>query len=219
MTKTAPTKAAPLKRGYRHLTTSEKAEMVKLWTMGEATLEDLAKKFKKDTSSIARVLKEEGAEKGSGKEALAKRVSEAVEASIVSDATVYAERIKETKEEHYKMASGVAKLAWSIAVKAQRENRAQSTTSGDQKALSLLAHTLKITREERYAVLGLKADDAGEDRPLPDLVVQELSAEDIKEMHRASMVQAEEGDDGLFDMELGDESLIDEDDERVEIDE
>ncbi len=219
MSETSP-KTSPkssVKKGIRRLTVSERAQISALWKSGEMTYDQLAKKFKKSVSTIKNVLRESGAVKSELKHEVEKKVAAAVEQTILSEATIYANRIKETKEEHYKMATNIAKLIYAGVVKAKQEGRPLATIAGDMKALTLAAQGLKISREERYAVLGIDAKDAGDDRPLPDLVVQELSADDIKEMHKHNMVQADEyGDE---DLSLGDEALVNEENDRVETDE
>lgn len=204
----------------RHLTASQKAEAIALWRAGEVTLDDLAKKFKKDRTTFVRLFDAAGVKKGEAKEETEKRVQEAVERAIVDDATVLANRVKETREDHYKYATGLAKLTWSIVVKTTQEGRAIGTAAADMKALQLASQVMKTVREERYAILNINNDADDEDRPLPDLVVQELTAEDIREMHRQQIMTVDEL--GIEDKELGDESLIDDvveddgDDEVVE---
>ena len=127
-----------------------------------------------------------------------------------------ANRIRETKEDHYKIAATISRLSYSLLAKAKQENRPLASIQNDMKTLKLAAEVQKMTLEQRYMVLGISADDEADDRPMPDLVIQELTAEDIRAMHAKSMVS---DDDGI-DMDLGDEEIVDEgeDDDRVEVD-
>lgn len=205
------------RRVARPLNAAQKAEAIALWKSGTVTLDDLAERFKKDRTTFLRLFKEEGVQKGETEAETKKKVEEAVEHAIVDDATVLATRIKDTKDEHYKMSAGLAKLTWNVIRQAAQEKRSPATYAGDMKALKDAAMTLKLVREERYAVLGINADDDNDDKPLPDLMIQELTAEDIKEMHRKS---AQESDDDLGINEIGDATLGDEEalDDRVETD-
>lgn len=216
-TKTTP---APVrkKRPSRFLTPAQKAEAIALWRAGSTTLEELSKKFKKDQSTLVRLFKTEGVKKGEASAEAAAKVTAAVEAAIVDDATVLANRIRETKEDHYKIAAAISRLSYTLLAKAKQENRPIASLQNDMKTLKLAAEVQKLTLEQRYTVLGISADDEADDRPMPDLVIQELTAEDIKAMHAQNLV----ADDDGIDMELGDEALIDTDeedeDERVEVD-
>lgn len=214
-TKTPPIKATPKRIS---LNTAKKAEAIALWKAGTATLDELATKFKVHPRTLTRLFEREGVKRGENSEATKKLVEDAVEDSIKKDAVIYAERVRDTKEEHYKMAASLSKLIFSKVIKVEKEGKAASTIAGDVKAYKLAAETLKILREERYATLGIRADDVSEDKPLPDLIVQELTVEDIKEMSKGNMVQ---DDDLDFDDDLGDGDLIDhvEADERVMTDE
>lgn len=199
----------------RHLTPAQKAEIVTLWRTGELTLEELATRFEKDVSTIKVVVK--GHKKGELGEEVKKKVTEEIEKGILDDSTVYAQRVRDTKEEHYKMASAIAKLTYATIATAKKESKPLASVAGDVKTLQLAAQTLKITREERYAVLGISITDDNEDKPLPDLIVQELTADDIDELQKNQLVQDEWGDeDMLEEMESDGEEDSDEHDEEDE---
>lgn len=217
---TEMTTAAPKKKTrVRYLTASEKAEAIALWKSGTVTLDDLAKRFKKDRGTFVRLFKSSGVEKGETEVETRKKVAEAVTDVIINDATILAKRIKDTKEDHYRYVTGVSLLAWNVIVKAQRESRVPGTFAADMKALEMAMRVFKMSREEKYALLGINAEDDNDDKPLPDLVVQELSSDDIQRLHEQSLM----ADDELgLNEELGDEELIaevlDDEDERVEED-
>ena len=217
---TTEKKPAVQKKTFRRLTSAQKAEAIALWRAGTHTVDDLATKFKKDRTTLLALFKKEGAVKGEHQAETQKRVQEEVEKAIVDDAVVIAQRIRETKEEGYKLNAGIAKLTSHIIGECRRANKPIGTVMNDIKTLKMWAETVRITREERFVILGINDDDANEDRPLPDLVVQELTAEDIKKMHSQQVVEI----DGLEDIEmegLGDEELVaeleaDEQNERIE---
>lgn len=211
---------APVKKRTRikHLTEIEKAEAIALWKSGTVTIDDLCKRFKRERSTFLRLFKEAGAEKGETKAETERIVKEAVETVIVDEAMLNAKRVKDTREEHFRYISGIAKLTWNVIVKAQTETRVPATFVTDMKALELAARVFKVCREEKFVILGVRDDDDAEDKPMPDLVVQELSAQDIQRLHEQSLM----ADDELgLNETLGDEDLIggelpDDEDERVE---
>jgi hypothetical protein len=191
------------------MTASQKAEACALWAAGEMTLVDLSKKFKKNPSTLKNLFEREGITKGQNAKAIQEQVAKAVAENMVDDAAVIAQRARETKEQHYKMAAGLSNLTWMTIMKAREENRPMGSLTNDMKALKSAAEILRITREERYAVLGLNEKVTDDDSELPDLIVQELTAAEIKDMHAAQAAQIDP--DGAFDMEaepFGDEDLL-----------
>lgn len=216
----------PEKRTARvkRLTTADKAEAIALWKSGTVTLDDLAKKFKKDRGTFIRLFKEEGVTKGETAAETEKKVAEAVTSTLIDEATVLAQRIKQTKEDHLKYANAISKITYSLIARATQERTPYATLLQEMKSLELAARVFKLTRDEKYAVLNIREDDDNEDKPLPDLVVQELTAQDIKELHERSLMSDDEL--GLNEDDLGDGELMipdvvegeDDENERVEVD-
>ena len=209
-------RAPAKKRAIRHLTISEKAEAIALWKSGSVTLEELARRFKKDQTTFSRLFRLTETKKGETADEVTKKVTEAVTTAIVTDATTLATRIKDTKEDHYKMASGIAKLTWQLLLQARQANQPMGSLATDMKALQAAAQIFKTTREERYALLGISAEDENGDKPLPELIVQELTVEDIKKMHDQKM-QSDDELGGL--VRLGDEELASDEieNDRIEV--
>lgn len=150
-----------------------------LWESGEATLEELAEKFDRHPQSFSKYFKKHGIVKGSKAKELKEKVEKKVQEEVVNDAAIIAARIKETKEEHYKMASALAKLTWAEVLKAKQDGIPVGAKLNDLKALDTAMAVLKKAREERYAVLGLDRPDAIDENDVPELVIQELTAEQI----------------------------------------
>lgn len=175
-------RASSSRRG-KTLTSTEKAEAIALWRAGSVTLDQLAEKFHRDRVTFLRLFNKEGVTKGEARDEHERKVAEAVETAAITDAATLATRIRETKEEHYKMAKAIAHATYKILAKAAQENRAVGTSLPDLKALQIASQTLKVAREERYAVLGMNEERRNEDTPMPDLVVQELTSDEIKQMH------------------------------------
>ena len=206
MTRRTPSehaKVAKPRRG-KHLTETQKAELITLWKAGAVTLEDLAKRYKSSTATIKRTISLAGAKKGEDAADARKQVEEKIRAAIIDDASIVAQRIHDTKEEHYKMSTGLAKLTWNLIAEARQNKVPMGALKNDMQALKSAADVLKITREERYTTLGIRDEEDLEDKPMPELKICELTAEDIKEMHKTQVQE----DLGELDMELSDEAIV-----------
>ncbi len=189
----APKRRKGTRRG-KQLTPAEKAEAIALWRNGSTTLDELAARFDRDRTTFIRLFNAAGVTKGEASAELARKVTEAVDSSAVNDAGVLAERIRETKEDHYKMIRSMSKLTWSTLAAAKTEKRPLATTINDLKAIQTAAQIFKISREECFALLGLNDKDREDDTPMPDLVLRELTADQVKEMTNA---RVEEDDLGI----------------------
>lgn len=215
MTRRTPAEHAKVSKPRRgkHLTETQKTELLSLWKAGAVTLDDLAKRYKSSLATIKRVISMAGAKKGEDAEEVRKQVEEKVKAAVLDDASVLAQRIRDTKEEHYKMATGLAKLTWNLIATARQNNAPMGALKNDMQALKAAADILKVTREERYMTLGIREEEDPEDKPMPELVISELTAEDIKQMHKAQVQE----DLGELDMSLGDEEVAQIDDEDGDV--
>ena len=89
------------------------------------------------------------------------------------------------------MATAIGKLVFKEIVEAKNDGHAISTRVNNLKALDVAMTTLKKAREERYAVLGLDRDDFVASEDLPELVISELTAEQIEKM-RATDLDADD---------------------------
>lgn len=179
MTKSVkPTKTAS------RLTPKQWAEAEALWESGEVTLDDLASKFGKSRATMQRHFRQHGIHRGANAEANKAIIKKAVQDTAIDDATILANRIRETKEDHYKMATAIAKLTWSEIMTAKKEEKPLSQIKDNLKSLESAMKILAAARAERYALLGLNADIEDDDEGLPELVISELTAEQIEEMRK-----------------------------------
>ncbi|WP_186296784.1 hypothetical protein [Cupriavidus campinensis] len=215
MTKSDASAPAP-KKGTR-MTPKQWAEAEALWEAGDVTLDELARRFSKDKSILSRHFKNHGIVKGAAKEEHKRKVAEEVTRQAQEEAAVLAARIRMTKEEHYKMAEALAKLTWKEVLEVNKTGRPMSTALNNLKALDSAMTVLKKAREERYAVLGLDRTDFVDDSALPELVISELTNEQIEAMRD----RQEDDDTSLPELseegELPDEDdVVEEDDEVVE---
>lgn len=188
------------------------AEAEALWESGDATLGQLSEKYGLSRQAFQRHFKRHGIVFASKREMHKKAVTESVVKAVQEDATILAARIRETKEEHYKMASGLAKLTWAEILKAKQDGVPVGTAIMNLKALDTAASVLKKVREERYAVLGLDKDVVDETE-VPELVISELTAEQIESLRQRSFQEIEEIE---VEVDVSDESGTDDEDGVVE---
>lgn len=219
MTAKKPIIKAAAKPGAR-MTPKQWAEAEALWESGEVTLEDLAAKFGKHKSNFSRHFEKLSVKRGSKAAAHKRKVSEAVTAAAIDEVSVTAARIRETKEDHYKMAAGLGKLVWSEILTAKQGGNPVSVATANLKALDLAASALKKVREERWAILGLDKADFIDEDGLPELTIMELTAEQLEALRNR-----DEADLGLSvgaavqtpdELDREDDDEEDDDDEVVE---
>jgi hypothetical protein len=178
------------------LTPKQWAEAEALWESGEVTLSFLAKKFSVSDQNVHMHMKRKGVVRGAKAEIHKRRVAEEVTKAAVDDATIVAGRIRETKEEHYKMAAGLAKLAWSEILKAKQDNAPVSVAMNNLKALDAAMSVMTKARQERWAVLGLDRADHISDDGLPELLISELTAEQIQALRERDFAEFDDLPEG-----------------------
>ncbi|WP_251569601.1 hypothetical protein [Parasutterella muris] len=185
------------KSSSRSLNASQKRRLRALYDTGEFTAADIAKELGVDRSVVDSYIKNHGLIKGARADEVQKSAMNKAKTMAEQEATLVASRIRETKEEHYKMSMGLAKLTWSEVALCKQNGKPFSTIAANLKALELAAKTLAVTRAERWTVLGLDKDDKNTDA-LPELVLTELTADQIEQIRN---YQEEES------LELPDEEL------------
>lgn len=179
MTAKKPITKAAAKPGAR-MTPKQWAEAEALWESGEVTLEDLAAKFGKHKSNFSRHFDKLSIKRGSKAEAHKRKVADAVTAAAIDEVSVTAARIRETKEDHYKMSAGIGKLIWAEILTAKQGGHPLSVATANLKALDIASSALKKIREERWAILGLDKADFIDEDGLPELTIMELTAEQLE---------------------------------------
>lgn len=179
------------------------AEAEALWASGDVTLSDLAKKVGVSSTSVSLHMKKRKVTKGEKAKEHSERISKRVADDVLGDATIQSERIKETKEEHYKMSKGIARLVWNEVVQAQTKGGAYGAAQANLKALEIATNVLAKVRQERWAVLGLDKPDSVDVTQLPELVIEELTADQIQTLRDRDFNQ---GDYDLEDIELDEPS-------------
>ena len=198
------------------LTPRQWAEAEALWEAGEVTLDDLAAKFSRDRSAFVRYFKKHGITKGSKAAERKEEVKEAVAAAAIDEATVLANRIRETKEDHYKMSSARAKLVWGEVLTAKKDSRPFAAIKDNLKALDNAMNVLMKARQERFAILGLDKDDYVDEDGLPELVISELTAAQIEELRNRDEEELEASTTAVIPEDDHSEIELDDDEEIVE---
>lgn len=207
--KTSETLAKAKRKG--RLSEREWAEATALWTQGAVTYGQLAEKYDRHEQSFVQYFRRRGIKKGSARAKTMAKVESAVEKQLINDASIIAARIKETKEEHYKMASGLAKLTWAEVLKTKQDGVAVGTAINNLRALDSAMNVLKKAREERYAVLGLDRPDSIDENDVPELVISELTADQIEELRARNFRELNDlGDVPIEDIDESDGDVVEE---------
>jgi hypothetical protein len=165
---------------YGQISAGNWAKIEALWESGEATYADLVKTYGRSVSTFERHFRTKKIIKGSKKDEMKARVEQELEKTAVDEATVMAARIRETKEDHYKMASALARLTWNEVLQTKKDGKPMAAALNNLKALDSAMNVLKKAREERYSVLGLDRADSVDPDQVPELVISELTAEQVK---------------------------------------
>jgi DNA-binding Lrp family transcriptional regulator len=189
---TVETKEEGAKTSQRRLTRMQWMQAEALWAAGSATQSDLAAKYGVSEQAVYKHMKKASIEHGSKAPKAKVKVEDHLAKQAAEDAALLAARVKETKDEHYKMASGLAKLIWAEVLKAKQEGLPMSAIANNLKALDIALSGLSKARLERWVVLGLDRDDTLGDDGLPELLISELTAEQIAELRDRDFNEFEE---------------------------
>lgn len=185
------------KRGYTHmkLSPAQRAEAIALVEADAETTESIAKRFGCPADTLKKFLAKRGVKRGSkaiDAEGVAKA---AIEQALTIPADVIARRIYDTKNESYRLFEMIRKLVGREIIRTQQEGRPVGTAANDIKTLREAAQAVKVCREEAYALLGLDATKEPDD-DMPDLTIQDLTDEEIAQMHDAPLLE------GLDEVEI-----------------
>jgi hypothetical protein len=189
----------------RRLTPKQWAEAEVMWELGEATLSVLAEKYKISDQAVYQHMKRHGKVRASKAAAHKKKVEEEVSKAVLDDVSITAGRIRETKEDHYKMSAAIARMSFNEILLAKQNGVPVSTTMNNLKALETAMTVLLKARQERWAVLGLDKADYIDEEGLPELHISELTALEIEDLRNREFAEF-----GISDMpsddDEGDES-------------
>lgn len=178
--------------GSKSLLPKEKAEAVALWRSGKVTLEDLATKFKKRPETFSRLFKKMGVKKGEAIADAAREMEKAAVVAAISDTEETLRRIKLARDEHFKMSTGLAKMAWAQVVRAHQAEIPLAKIKDDLAALKIASDVIGNSRKELFEILNVeKHDKVVDEDDLPELTVRELTNDEIDQL------RATPEDDGL----------------------
>lgn len=192
-----PPVAPPPKLKKRNVTPAKWAQIEEAWIQGKfATLSDLSEHFKVPVNSLKIRFSDRKLRRGQAIEEYHKKIEEELAKKAAEQAKVLSARVEETREQHYQMATGITKLTYAEILKAKQDGLPLSAIKGNLSSLESAMKILKMAREERFAVLGLNEKETDDDdEGLPELVISELTPEDIETLRSRNVESEEEGDD------------------------
>ncbi|MDS1095754.1 winged helix-turn-helix domain-containing protein, partial [Acinetobacter baumannii] len=119
------------------------------------------------------------------------KIADAVQKAATEEASLHAQRIRETKNEHYAISQNIAKLVWQEVLTAKKNNQPLATAAPNLKALDIAITALAKARMERWSVLGLDRPDAVDTNELATLEITELTADEIEELRERNFNEFE----------------------------
>lgn len=176
-----------------------------MWRSGQYTLDEIAAKMDRSRVTLLRLYNAEGVTKGEHSEQHEKRITEAVEAAGAAEVAELAKRIQNTKEDHYKMSQALSKLVWQLIATCKKEGKSFQTISSDLKALRYASAILSDCRMERFALLGMNNKESEDDKDPEDLVIREITKEEIQENLKKQIVDDDFAVPDIEDMQVEDE--------------
>lgn len=156
------------------------------------SLPRLEEKFGISQAALSAGLKRRGVERGDAMKARAAAVKTAATSATVTAAVAAAksfadqrlERIEETKENHYKWADTLAKLAMKEIIDASTKKLPFSTVDANLRALRRAVAILNVARIERFEILdAMKHIDEDE---LPELHIENYTDDELKMISKRS---------------------------------
>lgn len=157
--------------------------------------EELCKHYGLEFKAFMRRMNQKGIENGQNIKDYNRKIQAELEEAAERKAKVIAERVEETREEHYRWASGIAKLTFAEVAQARQNQTPLGHIRPNLQSLETAMKVLKMAREERFAILGLNDQGEEEEDGLPELAIAELTPEEIEDLRsRGLPVEEEEGE-------------------------
>lgn len=168
-----------------NLKPSEIAEMEALWESGEVTLKELSVRFDRSQENISRHMTMNGVEKGAKAEEYSRLIKEKIALELTGDPGEQAKKIRQAKDYALGQIDLVKKLAANEIISAKKSNLNISTTLPALRALDQYLKVISGCRSEEYTLLGVKEfEERVEQEDIPELIVTELTGEEIESMRR-----------------------------------
>lgn len=163
----------------KRLTKAEWLMIESYWELGTHSLTQLSEEFGIRADTIQRTLKERGIVKGSRAHETAAKVSDEILDETAQRAAETVRRSLETKDVHYRYAEAIAKMVMQELIDAKQARQAVSMKDGNLAALNKAAKTLEVLRKERFSILGLDKDNDDDPDDLGELLVSEMTEDQI----------------------------------------
>ena len=202
--KKAIRKKKKVSKNGKRLTPTEWGQIEEMWASGDFTLVDLATTFGANASYLSQALAKRGIKKGSKSEIYAEAAKDETAKEMISDAAANIKRIKDSKDEHYKYATAIAKLIFARIAKAVNDEQPISDAKDDITTLKIAMAGIQLARADRWAITGLDREpDAGDE--IPVLPIEEFTNEELDEIARLGDPDLEIADSDKTIDQLADE--------------
>ena len=199
------------KRKYVRLTPAAWATIDGLWQAGETTLAELSERFGPSPRALQSHFAKANIVKGERAAAMAASVREEVLKEELGDPDLKVARAREIRERTFERANIVEDLIMQQLQLAQRDPTQVLRAGAALKMLSLAAGSLERLHEVKKRALGLDRDSPLKDE-LTELVIRDLTQEDVDEMrrqqeeddHSGGLIVDDEDDGGLPERDAND---------------
>lgn len=193
----------------KQLTARQRAEAAALFSAGDASLEDLAKRYGKTASGMWQMLQKMGVKKDERKKEVEEEARKKIEDEILADSTILAAKIRTAKDESDRFYTTIRKLTLHEIVTAKKAGLPLSTIVNNLKALESAAKIARVTQEGQFQVLGISTEPVEIEEDLPELKISGLSQDELDALNKQSFQNPDALDDDDFD-EPDDEDSDDE---------
>lgn len=184
--------------------TGDKYAIKSMWEEGEHTVDDIAETLNLKRDTVYSIIRRNGWEKG----VLKKRIEESLMSRLEQEEQEELseeERIKKDRMEKWDMQQNAAlQMLVNSQLRILKKNQGEKATSlalmgDDVKALQGLALSFRTIQDIASKIFG---EDQSEDDDLPDLLVGEMSEDDIGQIRRQQELQYRESRGEVVDGEV-----------------
>lgn len=99
------------------------------------------------------------------------------------------ERIRETKDNDYRLTEFLQKQVVTTIVNAQKEGKRVGSVIDDVKTIKIAIDALRAGTENKFRVLGLDKENENADAVLPELPIRDLTGEEIAAMRNRQNIE------------------------------
>lgn len=180
-------------------------EMVTMYESGNYTQEELGKKFGISVPTVIKILKANKAQKGISGAEIVERVKQKIDSEYNQEKEKYAKDVKTSKNES---------LLWARMVGMAIGKEVQKLiTSDSPKIVEEISARIKALKDASVGLnnvmiqrwRSLNIDENQEEDSIPNLVIEDLTEEKLKEIHKRTRfqnnVELEEQQEEEFDLE------------------